>query len=395
LIVQPVSRRVRRHLARCRNVADVRALARRRLPRSVFDFVDGGAEDEVTVARNRAAFARRALLPRVLVDVGSVDLSTSVLGQPIRLPVMLAPCGLMRLVHPAGDGAAARAAHRAGTIHVLSTSASTSIEDLAAETSGPRWFQIYVWRDRRILEDLIERARANGCKALCLSVDSPVVGRRERDLLHGGGDPPRVRPRVVVDALVHPRWLWGFVTTPAIGLPNVLPGFTRNLHELGRLAAGQYDPTVSWNDLEWMIRRWDGPFAVKGVLHPDDAARAVELGANAIVVSNHGGRQLDQVPATLDLLPAVVAAVGDRAEVLVDGGIRRGADVVKALALGARACLIGRPYVYGLGAGGEAGVGHVLALLREEIARTMALVGCRAVRDLEPGFLLDVATSAP
>ncbi|MFQ5666189.1 MAG: alpha-hydroxy acid oxidase [Candidatus Binatia bacterium] len=378
-----------RRLARCVNIADIRALAERRLPRAIFDYVEGGAEDEATVAHNRAAFARRVLLPRVLVDVGSTDLSTTVLGRRIALPVILAPCGLTGLVHPAAEGAAARAAHRAGTIYTLSTMASTSIEDLAAETEGPLWYQIYVWRDRGILKGFLERARAAGYQAVCLAVDSPVVSQRERDLRHIAGDPPRPSLRTALDVLRHPSWLWHTLRGPKLGLPNVLPGAVGSLGALGRLAARAFDPTVTWRDLEWMVAQWDGPFAVKGLLHPADAARAVACGARAIIVSNHGGRQLDQAPASLDLLPEVVAAVGGRAEVLVDGGVRRGSDAVKALALGARACLIGRPYVYGLAAAGEAGVDRVLALLRAEIERALALIGCPAVRDLDTAFLYD------
>ncbi len=382
--------RPRHALANARNVADLRELARRRLPRAVFDYVDGGAEDEVAVEHNRAAFRRYAFLPRVLVDVGKIDLSTTVLGESIAMPVILAPCGLLRLVHPAGDIAAARAAHAAGTLHTLSTMASTSLEELAAQTAGPLWYQVYVWRDRSLLRGFLDRARAAGYRALCLSVDSPVVGQRERDLRHGTGDPPRLSLRTALDACRHPRWLWGFLRGGRIGLPNVLPGVRASLSELGKIAMREYDPTVTWRELEWMAGQWNGPVAVKGILRADDARRAVDCGAKAIVVSNHGGRQLDHAAATLEALPAVVKAVGHRAEVLLDGGIRRGTDVVKALALGARACLIGRAYVYGLGAGGEAGVRRALQLLRAEIERALALLGCPTVRELDRSLVREI-----
>ncbi|GIW40951.1 MAG: alpha-hydroxy-acid oxidizing enzyme [Candidatus Binatia bacterium] len=381
------SRSSARALATAHNIAALRSLARRRLPRAIFDYVDGGAEDETAVARNRTAFARYSLLPRVLVDVGRVDLSTTVLGEPVAFPVLLAPCGLLRLVHPEGDVAAARAAHAAGTLHILSTMSATSMEELARKAAGRLWYQIYVWRDRKILEGFLERARAAGYGALCLSVDSPVVGQRERDLRHGMGDPPRVRLRTALDACLHPRWLAGFLRGGPVGLPNVLPGVRASLGELGRIAKREYDPTVTWRDLEWMVARWKGPFVVKGILRADDAVRAVECGARAIVVSNHGGRQLDHAAATLEVLPEIVDAVGKRAEVYLDGGIRRGTDVVKALALGARACLVGRAYVYGLAAGGEAGVRRALEILRSETERALALLGCPSVGALDRSFL--------
>jgi len=376
----------RRQLARCHNVADLRSAARRRMARAAFDYLDGGAEDEVTLRRNRAAFARHALVPRVLVDVSELDLSTTVLGQRVSLPLVLGPCGLARLIHRGGDVAGARAAHRAGTLHTLSTMASTSVAELAQHTDGPLWYQVYVWRDRGLFQAAMEQAREHGYKALCLTVDSPVVGRRERDL-RGRPDPPSVGPGVVLDALRHPRWLADLLRGPPMGLPNVMPGVTGDLARMGRRAAASFDPTLSWKDLAWMVERWNGPFALKAVLRAEDAVRAVERGVGAVIVSNHGGRQLDHAPATLDVLPEIVDAVGDRAEVLLDGGVRRGADVVKALALGARACLLGRAWLYGLGAGGEAGVDRALALLRAEIERVLALLGCPAARDLDRSWL--------
>jgi L-lactate dehydrogenase (cytochrome) len=367
-------------------VADLRKLARRRLPRVAFDYLDGGAEDEVTLSRNRAAFDRWALVPRTLVDVGKIDLATSVLGQRIDLPVVLAPCGLARLLHRDAEVAAARAAHRAGTAHVLSTMGSTSIEDLAGHTSGPLWYQIYVWRDRGLLRGFLERAREHGYRAVCLTVDSPVVGRRERDL-RGNTEPPRLNARTALDACLHPAWTFGLLRGPRLGLPNVLPGVKGDLGRLGRRAGQSFDPTLTWSDLEWMVQQWQGPFAIKGIQSASDARRAVDCGVGAVIVSNHGGRQLDHAPATLDVLPEIVEAVGDRAEVLVDSGVRRGSDVVKALALGARACLVGRAYLYGLAAGGEAGVDRALALLRAEIERVLALVGCASPADLDASWL--------
>jgi len=376
----------RRQLARCHNVDHLRAVARRRMIRPAFDYLDGGAEDEATLRRNRAAFDRHALVPRALVDVDELDLETTVMGQRIGLPLVQAPCGLARLIHQGGDIAAARAAHRAGTVHILSTMATTNIEELADHTNGPLWYQIYVWRDRGLLRDFLQRARDCGYRAVCLTVDTPVVGRRERDL-RGQTDPPRVTLGTVLDAMLHPRWVRDLLRGPPLELANVLPGMKGDLAKLGTTAARSFDPSVSWDDLEWMVEQWNGPFAIKGVLRAEDAVRAVERGVRGVIVSNHGGRQLDHAPATLDVLPEIVDAVGERADVLVDSGVRRGTDVVKALALGARACLIGRGYLYGLGAAGEAGVDRALALLRAEIERTLALVGCASVRELDRSWL--------
>lgn len=376
----------RGRLARCHSVADLREAARRRLPRAVFDFLDGGAEDEVTLARNRAAFDRFDLVPRALVDVGKIELATHVLGQRIALPLVLAPCGLARLLHRGGEIASARAAHRAGTAYALSTSGSTSIAELAEAARGPLWYQVYVPRDRGLLEANLDRAREAGYRVACLTVDTPVPGRRERDL-RGRTDPPGLDVSTVVDALRHPAWLVDLLRGPKLSVPNFLPDVSGNLAALGELMASSFDPTVSWSDVEWMVERWNGPFALKGVLRAEDALRAVERGVGAVIVSNHGGRQLDRAPATLDVLPEIVEAVAGRAEVLVDSGVRRGTDVVKALALGARAVLVGRGYLYGLAAGGEAGVDRALALLRSEIERVMALLGCPSVADLDPSWL--------
>ena len=379
-----------RRLARCHSIADLRQVAKRRLPRAVFDYADGGAEDEVTERRNSAAFQRYDLVPKVLVDVSEVNITTTVLGQPIDLPLILAPTGLTRLFHHEGELAVARAAERAGTIYTLSALSSTSIEDVAAAAGGPRWFQIYVWRDRGLVEEFFERCRESGYAALCLTVDVPVLGQRERDLRNGMTIPPQLTVSAIIDAGLHPTWWWRFLTSQRITMANVVgqgeAGRT-DVTALGTYVNRQFDPSVTWDDLAWMVEQWDGPFAVKGILRPEDAQRAVELGVQAIVVSNHGGRQLDQAPAAIAVLPEIVNAVGGRAEVVLDGGVRRGSDIVKALALGARACMIGRPYLYGLGAGGQRGVERALELLRSEIRRSMALVGCRSVNDLDASFV--------
>ena len=376
-----------RRLARSHSIADLRRLAKRRLPRAVFDYADGAAEDEVTARRNEAAFEDYDLLPRVLRDVSSVDLSTTVLGTPVSMPVMLAPTGMTRLFHHDGEAAAARAAHRAGVVYTLSSLSTVSIEDLAAASDGPRWFQIYVWKDRGLVREFFDRCRAAGYDALMLTVDMPVLGQRERDLRNGMTIPPSLTFGSAFDAALHPSWWWNFLTKPRIGFANVAgkgDAGRGDLTALWTYINTQFDPSVTWRDLEWMIGEWNGSFAVKGVLDPEDAARAASLGARGIVVSNHGGRQLDHSPASLDALPAVVEAVAGRAEVILDGGVRRGADVAKALALGARACAIGRAYLYGIGAGGEQGVDRALELLRAELRRALALLGCASVSELGP-----------
>lgn len=368
------------------NIEDLRKSARRRLPRAVFDYIDGAAEDEVTLHRNQAAFERLTFRPRVLVDVSQVDQSTTVLGQRLRSPLILAPTGLCGMAAYRGEVLAARAAVRMGSIFTLSTMSAVSIEDVAREVPGPHWFQLYVWRDRDLTRSLVERAQAAGYTALMLTVDVPVLGQRERDLRNGATIPPRVTVRNAFDSLQKIGWLWRMARNPWIDFANV-KGAARTSQSgafaLGRYVNEQFDPSVDWHDLAWFRSLWSGPLAIKGIMTAEDARRAVDLGVNAVVVSNHGGRQLDGLPAAIDVLPEVVDAVDGRAEVILDGGVRRGSDVVKALALGARACMIGRPYLYGLGASGQAGAEQAISILRAEIARTLALLGRPTLADLD------------
>jgi L-lactate dehydrogenase (cytochrome) len=373
-------------LARAVTVEDLRGLARRRLPRAVFDFVEGGAGDEVTVERNRTAFRRVAFRPRVLVDVSKREQATMVLGEPVATPVLVAPTGMAGLCWPRGEAVAARAAQDAGTIYTLSTHASCSIEEVAAHAPGPLWFQLYVWQNRELTRSFVDRARAAGYRALVLTVDVPIVSRRERDLRNGFTIPPRVTVRNALDVLRHPGWTRRVLLGPRLTLANLVgaPGAPRaDIVTLGGVAQRQVDASVSWADLAWFRSLWSGPLVLKGVLSAEDARRAVEHGVDGLIVSNHGGRQLDSAPAALEVLPEIADAVGGRAEVLMDGGVRRGADVVKALALGARAVLVGRPYLYGLAAGGGAGVRRVLELLKGEIDHALALVGVPRVGELD------------
>jgi L-lactate dehydrogenase (cytochrome) len=367
------------------NIDDLRVRARRRLPKVVFDFIDGGAQDERTLAANRADFARIQLLPKVLVDVSQRTLATTVLGRPIAMPLLLAPTGVTGLATPRGEIHAARAAEAAGIPYVLSTTATSSIEDVRGATSAPFWFQLYVMRDRALTQSMVERAKAAGCGALVLTADLPVQGRRERDVRNGFTLPPRVTHRNLLEVLARPRWLWNLVTGPALAFGNFpMPG---GFVSIAQHIAAQHDASVSWRDIEWMRGLWGGPFVVKGVLRPDDARRAVDAGADAVIVSNHGGRQIDGVPSSISTLPDIAAAIGDRAEILMDGGIRRGSDIVKALALGARAVLVGRPFLYGLGALGPRGAGVAIEMLRSELDNALALVGAPSVAALDRSFV--------
>lgn len=373
-------------LARALTIEDLRRLARRRLPRAVFDFVEGGAGDEWTVARNRAAFERLVFQPRVLVDVSKREQATTVLGERVETPVLVAPTGMPGLCWPKGAVAAARACQEVGTIYTLSTHASDSIEEVAAGAPGPLWFQLYVWQNRDLTRSFVDRARGAGYRALVLTVDVPLISRRERDLRNGFTVPPRLTLRNALDTLRRVGWMRRVLLGPRLTLANLVgaPGAPRtDIVTLGGVANRQVDPSVTWADLAWFRSLWRGPLLLKGVLTVDDARRAADHGVDGLVVSNHGGRQLDGTPASVEALPAIAEAVGDRVEVLLDGGIRRGADVVKALALGARAVMIGRPYLYGLAAGGQAGVRRALRILGSEVDHTLALVGVPRIAELD------------
>ncbi len=376
---------VARRLARAADVDDLRRIARRRLPRGVFDYIDGAAEDERTLAANTDAYRRRTFHPRVLRDVSSVDPSTTLLGRRIPLPLVLAPTGFARIAHPDGELAVARAAAKVGVPFTLSTIGTRSIEEIAAVNDGPKWFQLYVFRDRGLTTELVQRVKDAGYEAIALTVDTAVIGRRERDIRRGFTLPPKIGPGTILDGALHPGWTWDFVRAEPIVFANVAGkdvGDGTHAVSLADYINGQFDPTVSWRDLEWLRSIWDGPLVLKGVQTVADAELAAEHGIDAVALSNHGGRQLDTAPATLDLVEPVVQAVGDRLEVICDGGVRRGSDVVKAVALGARAVMAGRVHFYALGAGGEAGVDHVLALLDAGVRRTMALLGATTVAEV-------------
>ncbi len=384
--LSPTKRRLRKGVS----VADLRKIARRRLPRGVFDYIDGGAEDELAMSANSEAYRRVTFRPRVLRDMSDIETSSTLLGKPIPLPLVLAPTGFTRIADPAGELAVARAAQRAGLPYALSTLGTRSIEEVAGVSSGRLWFQVYMWKDRGLVAEMVQRAAVSGYEALCLTVDTAVFGKRERDVRRGFTLPPKLGLSTILDGIIHPGWTWQFLTNDPILFANVAG---RSVGEGGETVAlaeyvsNQFDPSLSWGDIEWLRARWDGPIVIKGIQTVEDAKIAAEEGIEAVAVSNHGGRQLDSSPATLTLLPQVVDAVGDRIEVICDGGVRRGSDIVKAVALGASACMAGRAYLYGLGAAGEAGVDHVLDLFASDMRRTMALIGCRTVKELDREYV--------
>ena len=377
--------------AQALNIAELRRLARRRLPRGVFGYIDGGAEDEVTLRANTAAYRRRWFAARVLRDMSAVDTGVTLLGQPLPIPLVLAPTGFTRIADPQGELAVARAAARAGLPYCLSTMSTRSIEEVAAVTGGQLWFQLYLQRDRGVVRELVQRARAAGYAVLMPTVDVASLGRRERDVRHGFTLPPQLEWRTLFDGLRRPGWTWDFVRSEPIMLANFRGRSSADGSTpvaLAEYIKSQFDPTVNWRDLDWLRTLWDGPLVIKGIQSVADAALAAERGCQAIVLSNHGGRQLDGAPAPVDLVAPVVDAVAGRAAVICDGGVRRGSDIVKAVALGADACMAGRFYLYGLGAGGEPGVDYAIELLADEIRRTMALIGCAAMDRIDRGYLM-------
>lgn len=372
-------------IARNFNLMDFRAGAKRRLPAPLFHYIDGGADDEWSLRNNTKAFERYQLLPSYLRDISKVNLSTKVLGVEMSMPVFCAPTGMTRLFHHGKELAVARAAARAGVMYTLSTLSTTSLEEVAGATTGPKMFQIYILKDRELTKEFVQRCKTAGYDALCLTVDTALAGNRERDKRTGMMMPPKLTLSSLASFAAHPHWAAHFLLNPDFRLANVV-------HRVDAIGGGsmglidyvnsQFDRTVTWDDAALLIEQWGGPFAIKGLQTAEDTKRAVDIGASAIMISNHGGRQLDSAPAPIDCVAPMRDAVGDAIELIVDGGVRRGTHVLKALALGANACSFGRPYLYGLAAHGEAGVDRVLQLLREELERSIALMGCSSVSQL-------------
>jgi L-lactate dehydrogenase (cytochrome) len=353
----------------------------------MFHYMDGGADDEWTLGRNSTAFDGYELLPSQLNDVENIDLSTKLLGTTLDLPLFLAPTGMSRLFHHEREPGVARAAAEFGTLYSLSTLGTTSLEDIAPIGDNPKMFQLYIFKDREMTRELIERCKAAGYRALCLTVDTAMAGNRERDQVHGMTMPPRFGLKSLWSFATHPGWGFRVLTNPDFRLANVVhrvDAIGSGTISLVEYVSGQLDRSVTWDDAAWMIEQWDGPFVIKGLQTAEDARRAVDIGASAVMISNHGGRQLDATPAPIDCVRPMREAVGDALELIVDGGIRRGTHVLKALALGADACSIGRAYLFGLAAGGQAGVEKALGILREELLRDMTLLGCTSIADVTP-----------
>jgi L-lactate dehydrogenase (cytochrome) len=376
-------------LAVINSIGDLRELARRRLPRALFEYIDRGSYDEHTWTRNRADFAALTLRQRVMVDVSRISVAATVLGEHWKMPVGIAPTGLTGLFHRDGEIQAARAAQAAGIPFCLSTMSICSIEDVRAAVEGTFWFQLYLMRDRGFNAALIDRAREARCAALVLTLDLPIQALRRRDAKNGLAVPPRITPRSMGGMISHPSWLLGALRSRRRTFGNLQSFFPRQgAATLAEWSNAQLDATLSWKDIAWLRSRWPGKLILKGILDADDARRACDSGVDAVIVSNHGGRQLDGATSTIAALPDIVAAVDDRCEVLLDGGITCGQDVLKALALGARACLVGRAYLYGLSALGESGVARALAILRSELEVSMALCGVNDVRGVGPQVLV-------
>jgi L-lactate dehydrogenase (cytochrome) len=380
ITVNPTERRLEKALT----IADLRAIAKRRTPRSVFDYTDGAAEAEISLRRARRLFAEMELQPSILRDVSEIDLGTSILGKRSELPFAFAPTGFTRMMNHEGESAVVKVAQDVGIPYALSTMGTTSIEDVAAAAPDARkWFQLYVWKDRDAGEDLVKRSAAAGYEALMLTVDVPVAGARLRDVRNGFTIPPSLTAKTVLDASLHPSWWANLLTTRPLTFASLSTWDGTVAELLDKL----FDPTMTIDDLNWLRSIWDGPLIVKGIQTVEDARRVVDAGADAVVLSNHGGRQLDRAPTPLRILPDVRKAIGSDAEIYLDTGIMSGADVVAAIALGADACLVGRAYLYGLMAGGQRGVARAAEILTKEVRRTMALLGVSSVADLNPSHV--------
>jgi L-lactate dehydrogenase (cytochrome) len=368
---------------------DFRRIARRNLPSPVFNYMDGGADDEWTLGRNTAAFDDYELLPAQLSDVSAVKLNSTLFGEPVDWPVMISPTGASKLFHAEGEPAVVRAAEKFGMIYALSTLGTTTIEDVASIGNGPKMFQLYVFKDRGATAEFVSRCKSAGYKALCLTVDTPVAGNRERDAVYGFSS-GRLRLRSVASWLNHPGWLYRAFVKKELEMVNLASNARPSQKEdmsLLEYFNSEIDRSLTWKDVEWLRSLWDGPLVIKGVQTVADCRNAANAGATAVMLSNHGGRQLESAPAAVDCIADVADALHDQLEIICDGGVRRGTHIIKALALGANACSIGRGYLYPLAAGGQVGVERGLSLLRDELERSMALLGCGAVKELNSSFV--------
>lgn len=373
------------------NVEDLRQLARRKVPKAIFEYIDHGSYDQLSLAANRNDINAIRFRQRVLIDAETRDLKTKMLGEDVAMPIAIAPTGLTGLMHGDGEMLSARAAEAAGIRFTLSTMSICSIEDVRSAVKGPFWFQLYVFKDRGFSEEVIERANVAGCTALFVTVDLPMRGQRHCDIKNGLTVPPRLTTRNVFDVMTRPAWLSSVLMGKRKSFGNIDHYLRKKggIWAAGRWGGDNMDATLSWKDIAWIRKHWPGKLVIKGILDPEDAKLAANEGADGIVVSNHGGRQLDGTPGTITVLPRIADAVGDRLEVFLDSGIRGGQDVLKALALGAKGCFIGRAYLYGLAAMGEAGVAKVLSIMREELRVSMSLTGVKSISEISRDILYD------
>ena len=375
----------------CYNFEDFRKIAKKKLPAPIFHYIDGGADDEVTLNRNTEAFGDCDLVPNILNSVGEPDLTTNLFGRKIDMPIFLSPAAMQRLYHPDGDKASARAAEKFGTFYSMSSMGNNSIEEISNISSGPKLFQLYVHKDRSISDDLIERSRRSGFDAMCLTVDTLVAGNREKDHRTGFTTPPKLTAKSLMSFAMKPGWVFNYSTGKKFELSNVkkkTDKVTKNAKLVIEYINEQYDPAMGWKDAEYCAKKWNGPFALKGVMSVEDAKRAIDIGCTAIMISNHGGRQLDGSRSPFDQVKAISDAVGNKLEIILDGGVRRGTHVLKALAAGATACSFGKAFLFSLSAGGQKGVERLLENMQNEIRRNMILMGCKSIKDLDASKII-------
>ena len=378
-------------LKNCYNFEDFRNLAKKKLPSPIFHYIDGGADDEITLKRNTKSFDDCDLVPNILASVGKPDLSTTIFGKKINMPIFLSPCAMQRLYHHEGDKASARAADKFGTFYSMSTMANNTIEEISNISGGPKLFQLYVHKDQSITNDLIDRCKRSGFDGMCLTVDTLVAGNRERDHRTGFTTPPKLTLRSLMSFALHPNWVFNYLTHGKFKLANVATKTDKGTNiakSVIEYINEQYDPAMNWKDAEYCVKKWNGPFALKGVMSVEDAKRAIDIGCTAIMISNHGGRQLDGSRSPFDQVKAIADAVGDKLEIILDGGVRRGTHVLKALAAGAKACSFGKMFLFSLAAGGQQGVEQLLKNMQGEINRNMVLMGCKNLKELNNSKLI-------
>ena len=379
------------NLKDCYNFQDFRKLARKKLPSPIFHYIDGGSDDEITLKRNTQSFNDCDLVPNVLASVGKPDLSTTIFGKKINLPIFLAPTAMQRLYHHLGDKASAKAAEKFGTFYSMSTMANTTIEEISKVSNGPKLFQLYVHKDQSITDDLIQRCKSSGFDGMCLTVDTLVAGNREKDHRTGFTTPPKLTLQSLFSFAIHPLWVFNYLTHAKFELANVAKKTDKGTNiskSVIEYINEQYDPKMNWKDAEYCVKKWGGPFALKGVMSIEDAKKAIDIGCTAIIISNHGGRQLDGSRSPFDQVKEISDAVGDKLEIILDGGVRRGTHVLKAIAAGAKACSFGKMFLFALSAGGQKGVEKVLQNMQDEIHRDMVLMGCKNLKELNQSKLI-------